>query len=84
MLKQTYPYYLANDPRWPNADLEVTDKYSGKIATRVAMADADAIDAAIDAAVEAAASNASNSEKTNWRWRCVSKPASRSRTAAER
>ena len=54
MLKQTYPYYLANDPRWPNADLEVTDKYSGKIATRVAMADADAIDAAIDAAVEAA------------------------------
>jgi acyl-CoA reductase-like NAD-dependent aldehyde dehydrogenase len=54
MLKQTYPYYLANDPQWPNTDLEVTDKYSGEIVTRVAMADADAIDAAIDAAVEAA------------------------------
>jgi len=54
MLKQTYPYYLANDPQWPNTDLAVTDKYSGKIATRVALADADAIDAAIAAAVEAA------------------------------
>jgi len=54
MLKQTYPYYLANDPQWPNTDLAVTDKYSGEIVTRVAMADADAIDAAIDAAVEAA------------------------------
>lgn len=53
MLKQTYPYFLANEPQWPNTDLEVTDKYSGKIATRVAMADADAIDAAIDAAAKA-------------------------------
>lgn len=53
MLKQTYPYYLANEPQWPNTDLEVTDKYSGKIATRVAMADADAIDEAIDATVKA-------------------------------
>lgn len=53
MLKQTYPYYLANEPQWPNTDLEVTDKYSGKIATRVAMADADAIDSAIDAAFKA-------------------------------
>jgi acyl-CoA reductase-like NAD-dependent aldehyde dehydrogenase len=54
MLKQTYPYYLANEPQSPNTDLDVTDKYSGKIATRVAMADADAIDAAIAAAVNAA------------------------------
>ncbi len=54
MLKPTYPYYLANEPKGPNTDLEVTDKYSGEIATRVAMADANTIDAAIDAAVQAA------------------------------
>ena len=54
MLKQSYPYYLANEPQWPNSDLEVTDKYSGKMATRVALADGDAVDKAIDAAVEAA------------------------------
>jgi len=54
MLKPTYPYYLANKPQQPNTDLKVTDKYSGKIATRVAIADADAIDAAIDAAVQTA------------------------------
>ncbi|HNR30317.1 MAG TPA: aldehyde dehydrogenase family protein [Candidatus Hydrogenedentes bacterium] len=52
-LKETYPYYLANEPQQPNADLEVLDKYTGKVATRVAMADAAAIDAAIGAAVEA-------------------------------
>src|SRR4029079_17369970 len=34
-------------------DLEVTDKYTGAVATRVAMADAKAIDAGIAAAVEA-------------------------------
>jgi acyl-CoA reductase-like NAD-dependent aldehyde dehydrogenase len=53
-LKETYPYYLANEAKAPNTDLEVTDKYTGKVATRVAMADADAIDAGIAAAVEAA------------------------------
>lgn len=52
-LKETYPYYLANEPQQPNADLEVLDKYTGEVATRVAMADAAAIDAAIGAAVEA-------------------------------
>ena len=40
MLKPTYPYYLANEARQPNTDLEVTDKYTGAVATRVAMADA--------------------------------------------
>ena len=25
MLKKTYPYYLANEPQWPNADLVVLD-----------------------------------------------------------
>src|ERR1700761_7191976 len=53
-LKETYPYYLANEAKTPNTDLEVTDKYTGKVATRVAMADAAAIDAGIAAAVEAA------------------------------
>ncbi|WP_186236359.1 aldehyde dehydrogenase family protein [Burkholderia gladioli] len=53
MLKGSYPYYLANQAVQANTDLEVTDKYSGKVATRVALADAKAIDAAIAAAVEA-------------------------------
>src|SRR3954470_13946495 len=53
-LKDTYPLYLANAAKQPNADLEVTDKYSGKVAFRVAMADAATIDAGIAAAVEAA------------------------------
>jgi len=29
MLKEKYPYYLANRPVIPNLALEVTDKYSG-------------------------------------------------------
>jgi acyl-CoA reductase-like NAD-dependent aldehyde dehydrogenase len=53
-IKDTYPYYLANEAVAANADLEVTDKYTGEVATRVAMADASAIDAGIAAAVEAA------------------------------
>ncbi len=53
MLKPTYPYFLANEAQQPNTDLEVTDKYTGKVATRVALADAKAIDAAIGAAVKA-------------------------------
>lgn len=50
-----YPYYLANRPVQANTDLEVTDKYTGETAARVAMADAAAIDEAIGRAVEAAA-----------------------------
>lgn len=53
MLKDSYPYYLANRPVAANTALEVTDKYTGKVATRVALADAKAIDAAIAAAVDA-------------------------------
>lgn len=56
MLNETYPFYLANQPSSPNADLEVADKYTGDVATRVALADANAIDRAIAAAVEATAS----------------------------
>ena len=53
MLNPTYPYYLANEAQQPNTDLEVTDKYTGKVAARAALADAKAIDAAIAAAVAA-------------------------------
>lgn len=52
-LKPSYPLYLANEALSPNQDLAVTDKYSGEVATRVAMADAATIDRAISAAVEA-------------------------------
>ncbi len=54
MLQAQYPYYLANKAEQPNADLEVTDKYTGEVATRVAMADAATIDKAIAASVDAA------------------------------
>ena len=53
MLQASYPYYLANEPVTPNQDLTVTNKYTGEVATRVAMADVDAIDRAIAAANEA-------------------------------
>jgi len=50
MLKDSYPYYLANKPVAPNKDLVVTNKATGKTATHVALADAKAIDQAIAAA----------------------------------
>jgi len=53
MLKEKYPYYLANEAVFANTDLEVTDKYSGEVATRVAMADAKTIDEAIAWSVKA-------------------------------
>ena len=52
-LKDSYPLYLANEAQTPNLDLEVTDKYTGKVATRVAQADAKTIDAGIAACVAA-------------------------------
>lgn len=54
MLQEQYPFYLANRPEQPNADLEVNDKFSGEVATRVALASPADIDRAIGAAVEAA------------------------------
>ena len=54
MLEKEYPYYLANEARQPNTDLEVTDKFSGDVATRVALADAAAIDEGIAWAMKAA------------------------------
>jgi len=53
MLNETYPFYLANSPETPNTDLEVTNKYTGEVATRVAMASADDIDRGIAAAESA-------------------------------
>ena len=54
-LAARYPLYLANQALQPNAGLEVRDKYSGAIATRVALADAKTIQRAIAAAAKAAA-----------------------------
>lgn len=55
-LAKTYPYYLANDAVLANADLAVSNKYTGEIAAHVALADAAAIDAAISAACQSAPS----------------------------
>ncbi|NNF43274.1 MAG: aldehyde dehydrogenase family protein [Phycisphaerales bacterium] len=52
-LRASYPYYLAGEAVAANTDLEVTNKYTGDVATRVALADAATIDTAITAAVEA-------------------------------
>lgn len=53
MLAESYPYYLANKAVQPNKDLVVTDKFTGEKATRVAMADPNAIDEGISSAVAA-------------------------------
>ncbi|OOG46684.1 aldehyde dehydrogenase family protein [Rhodanobacter sp. C01] len=55
MLKKTYPYYLANQPQTSKVMLDVLDKYSGKLATRVALPDTKTTEKAIAAAVKAAA-----------------------------
>jgi acyl-CoA reductase-like NAD-dependent aldehyde dehydrogenase len=54
VLEKSYPYYLGGVAQAPNQDLEVRDKYSGELATRVALADAAAIDRAIGMAAAAA------------------------------
>jgi acyl-CoA reductase-like NAD-dependent aldehyde dehydrogenase len=53
-MKKQYPCYVANRPKQPNQDLEVTDKYSGEVVAKVALADAGLIDEAIAKAVQAA------------------------------
>jgi acyl-CoA reductase-like NAD-dependent aldehyde dehydrogenase len=53
MLREHYPFYLANRAERAERDLPVLDKYTGKVATFVALADEAAIDRAIAAAVEA-------------------------------
>ncbi len=52
-LKDVYPLYVANEARQPNADLEVTDKYTGEVAFRVAQADAATILEGIEGTVRA-------------------------------
>ncbi|HLU47505.1 MAG TPA: aldehyde dehydrogenase family protein [Planctomycetota bacterium] len=54
MLREFYPAWIANRAHAPNRDLEVTDKYSGEVVTRVPLADERTIDEAIGRAVEAA------------------------------
>jgi acyl-CoA reductase-like NAD-dependent aldehyde dehydrogenase len=54
-LKPVWPLYVANKPEQPNTNLAVTDKFTGVVATRVALADAATIDRGIAAAVTAAA-----------------------------
>jgi acyl-CoA reductase-like NAD-dependent aldehyde dehydrogenase len=53
-MRESYPYYLGNEPVAPNRELEVRDKYTGEVATRVALADEAAIDRAIGLAAAAA------------------------------
>ena len=53
-LKDTYPLYLNNKAVQPNTDLKVTDKYTGEVAFRCALATPDVIDEAIAGAVRAA------------------------------
>tara|TARA_R110000850_G_scaffold91742_27_gene194857 strand:- start:11944 stop:13374 length:1431 start_codon:yes stop_codon:yes gene_type:complete len=53
MLREQYPLYIANQAEQVNQDLDVTDKYKGTVATRVALADAAMIDRAITAADKA-------------------------------
>lgn len=53
-LNDVYPLYLNNKAAQPNADLEVTDKFTGEVAFRVAQADAATINAGIAGALRAA------------------------------
>ena len=53
MIKEKYPYYLANEAVYANSDLPVTDKYTGEVVTHVAIADSHAIEKAIVANVDA-------------------------------
>ncbi len=53
MLQASYSLYLAGRPEQPNLDLEVVNKYTQEVATRVPLAAPDDILRAIDAAVAA-------------------------------
>ena len=53
-LKDTYPLYLNNKAVQPNTDLAVTDKFTGEVAFRCALATPDVIDEAIAGATRAA------------------------------
>ena len=53
-LRDVYPLYLNNKAVQPNTDLAVTDKFTGEIAFRTALATPDVINEAIAGAVRAA------------------------------
>jgi len=53
MLKDIYPLYLNNNAVQPNAKLAVTDKFTGEVAFRTALATPEIIDDAIAGAVRA-------------------------------
>ena len=53
-LKDTYPLYLCNKAEQPNTDLEVTDKFTGEVAFKTALATPEIIDKAIAGTVRAA------------------------------
>jgi acyl-CoA reductase-like NAD-dependent aldehyde dehydrogenase len=53
-LKDVYPLYLNNKAVQPNTDLAVTDKFTGEVAFRTALATPEIIDEAIAGAVRAA------------------------------
>jgi acyl-CoA reductase-like NAD-dependent aldehyde dehydrogenase len=75
MLKDTYPLYLNNKAVQSNTDLAVTDKYTGEVAFRVALADSKTIDVAIAGAVKAAEPMAqmASYERQNVLMHCVSR-----------
>src|ERR1700709_97899 len=54
-LQDSYPLYLNNRAIQPNLDLAVTDKFTGEVAFRTALATPDIIDEAIAGTVRAAA-----------------------------
>ncbi|HON68933.1 MAG TPA: aldehyde dehydrogenase family protein, partial [Phycisphaerae bacterium] len=54
MLHDQYPMYVANQPEQPNFDLEVRDKYTGDVVTRVPRASRETLERAIAAAADAA------------------------------
>jgi acyl-CoA reductase-like NAD-dependent aldehyde dehydrogenase len=75
ILKDVYPLYLNNKAVQPNTDLAVTDKYTGEVAFRVALADSTTIDAGIAGAVRAAEPMAAMAsyERQNVLMHCVSR-----------
>src|SRR5436190_22717715 len=54
MIRERYPFYLANRPQQPNAELAVVDKFTDEVVSHVALADKHMLDEAIAAAAVAA------------------------------
>ncbi|RIV91485.1 aldehyde dehydrogenase family protein [Aurantiacibacter xanthus] len=74
-LKDTYPLYLNNKAAQPNTDLAVTDKFTGELAFRTALATPDIIEQAIAGAARAAPAMAklASFEKQGVLEHCVSR-----------